>query len=134
MNRALNNRNPLNIRRVAGTKWIGQSLLQTDRKYVKFQAIGWGLRAAFCILRTYARKYHAICVRDIINQWAPSCENQTETYIRNVCLWTGFSGNQRLTEKDWPLLVRAMARQECGVILDSVTINRGFTLYKLITN
>lgn len=134
MNRALRNSNPLNIRRVADTKWIGQSTLQTDPKYVKFETLGWGIRAACCILRTYAKRYHAFCVRDIISRWAPSSENMTESYIRNVCQWTGFSGNQRLTENDWPLLIRAMARQECGVILDSVTINRGFTLYKLITN
>lgn len=130
--RGLRNCNPLNIRRVAGTQWIGQSRLQTDKRFVKFDSLEWGVRAACCILRTYARRYGAVCVRDIISRWAPSSENNTEQYIRNVCLWTGFGGHQPLTESDWPLLLKAMARQECGVLLDDTTIARGFCLYKVI--
>ncbi len=132
MTRGLRNCNPLNIRRVAATNWIGQSALQADRKFVQFEKTEWGLRAAFCILRTYARRYKAVCVRHIVSRWAPSTENNTEQYIRNVCLLTGFGAMQRLTEGDWPLLVKAMARQECGVLLDDATIIRGFSLYKLI--
>lgn len=132
MTRGLRNCNPLNIRRVAGTEWIGQARLQTDRKFVKFDSLEWGIRAACCILRTYARRYKAVCVRDIINRWAPPSENNTEQYIRNVCLWTGFGGMQGLTETDWPVLIQAMARQESGVTLDCKTLARGFRLYKLI--
>ena len=131
MVRGLRNCNPLNIRRVAGTQWKGQSALQTDRKYVRFDSVEWGLRAAFCILRTYARRYDAVCIADIVRRWAPPKDNDTDSYVRNVCLWTGFGGRQRLKESDWPLLVRAMARQECGVVLDDTTILRGFFLYKL---
>ena len=130
--RGLRNCNPLNIRRVASTEWIGQARLQTDRKFVKFDSMEWGIRAACCILRTYARRYGAVCVADIISRWAPPSENNTEQYIRNVCLWTGFGGRQHLTEGDWPLLIKAMARQECGVLLDDKTIARGFCLYKII--
>lgn len=132
MTRGLRNSNPLNIRRVAGTNWIGQSALQADTRFVQFEKTEWGLRAAFCILRTYARRYKAVCVRDIVSRWAPASENNTEQYIHNVCLWTGFGGRQSLTESDWPLLVRAMARQECGIWLNDATIARAFCLYKLI--
>lgn len=45
---------------------------------------------------------------------------------------TDLGGLQRLTEKDWPKLVRAMARQECGALLDEETINKGYKLYKNI--
>ena len=130
MARGLRNCNPLNIRRVAGTTWKGQRAEQTDYGFVQFRTIEWGLRAAFVLLRTYSAKYRANCVRDIVTRWAPPTENDTERYIRNVCLWTGFGGLQRLTECDWPTLVRAMARQECGVLLDTETINRGYKLYK----
>ena len=132
MIRGLRNCNPLNIRRVAGTKWTGQTRLQDDRQFVRFESMEWGIRAAFCILRTYARRYNAVCVRDIVSRWAPPSENETECYIRNICRWTGFGGMQHLGESDWPLLVKAMARQECGVWLDDATIARGFCLYKLI--
>lgn len=128
--RGLRNCNPLNIRRVAGTKWKGQSALQTDASFVCFNAMEWGIRAACCILRTYARRYKAVCVADIVGRWAPSSENNTACYVRNVCLWTGFGGRQHLTEADWPRLVKAMARQESGTTLSEEIINKGFKLYK----
>jgi len=98
--------------------------------FCAFQSMEWGLRAAFCLLRTYANKYRLCCVRDIIGRWAPPTENATNSYIRHVCQLTGFGGNQRLTEKDWPKLVKAMARMECGVDLEDDIIQKGFQLYR----
>lgn len=128
--RGQRNCNPLNIRRVAGTKWKGQSALQTDASFVCFNAMEWGIRAAFCILRTYARRYQCLSPADIVGRWAPPHQNDTDAYIRNVCTWTGFGGRQRLTEADWPRLVQAMARQESGTTLSEEIINKGFKLYK----
>ncbi|MBQ8865062.1 MAG: hypothetical protein IJ020_02850 [Bacteroidaceae bacterium] len=128
--RGLRNCNPLNIRRVAGTKWKGQSTLQTDASFVCFNAMEWGIRAAFCILRTYARRYQCLSPADIVGRWAPPHQNDTDAYIRNVCTWTGFGGRQHLTEADWPRLVQAMARQESGTTLSEEIINKGFKLYK----
>lgn len=128
--RGLRNCNPLNIRRVAGTKWKGQSALQTDASFICFNAMEWGIRAAFCILRTYARRYQCLSPADIVGRWAPPHQNDTDAYIRNVCTWTGFGGRQRLTEADWPRLVQAMARQESGTTLSEEIINKGFKLYK----
>ena len=133
MTRGLRNCNPLNIRRVAGSSWKGQRAVQTDKSFVQFESLEWGLRAAFCILATYQRKYKAVCIEDIITRWAPPSENDTKTYIENVCRLTGFGGKERLTENEWPALVRAMARQESGIVLPIETIMRGFYLYK-VTN
>ena len=140
------NNNPLNIRKVPGTHWKGElpsiqggagggslpSIQGGDGggSFVRFETMEWGIRAAFVLLRTYSAKYHANCIRDIISRWAPPTENDTEKYIKNVCLWTGLGGLQRLTEEDWPKLVRAMGRQECGALLDEETIQRGFELFK----
>ena len=126
--------NPLNIRLVPGTCWKGSLPVSggaESARFVRFETMEWGLRAAFCILRTYARRHGATCIRDIVSRWAPPSENNTLQYIRNVCLWTGLGGNEHLTEKQWPKLVRAMARQECGVMLSEQTILRAFCLYKL---
>lgn len=131
MNRGQRNNNPLNIRRVAGSGWKGQATLQDDSRFVRFERVEWGLRAAFCILRTYARKYHIRCIRDIVSRWAPPSENDTGHYVENLCRWTGYGGQQCLTEAEWPLLVKAMARQESGITLSDSTIARAFTLYKL---
>ena len=126
------NNNPLNIRKVPGVRWRGEilPLKGAGGSFVRFESMEWGIRAAFVLLRTYSVKYRANCVADIIKKWAPPSENNTDRYIKNVCFWTGFGGLQRLTEKDWPLLVWAMARQECGEVLDEGVIQRGFDLYR----
>ena len=118
----IRNNNPLNIRR-GKTLWKGE-IPASQGTFCKFESMEWGLRAAFCLLRTYATKYRLCCVRDIISRWAPPKENDTTSYIRHV------GGNQRLTEKDWPRLVKAMARIECGVDLEDDIIQKGFQLYR----
>ena len=126
--------NPLNIRRTS-VKWRGElpSHLGEGKgergSFCHFSSLEYGLRAAFCILRTYALKHRCSCVRDIVTRWAPPSENDTERYIRNVCLWTGFGGYQRLTEAEWPALVTAMARMESGVTLDPEMVMRAYELY-----
>ena len=141
MTRGLRNNNPLNIRKVPGTHWRGEVLPQRgsgegagDRLFVQFESLEYGIRAAFCILDTYRRKYQDVCVEDIIARWAPASENNTEKYIKNVCLWTGLGGLQRLTEEDWPKLVLAMARQECGALLSEDVVQKGFHLYRESVN
>ena len=130
MTRGIRNNNPLNIRRVAGTIWKGSLAEQTDREFVQFVTMEWGLRAAFCLLNTYRRKYQAVCVEDIITRWAPPSENATSEYIRAVCRLTGFGGKERLTEAQWPKLVAAMARIESGTELPKEVIQKAFRLYK----
>ena len=134
MTRGLRNNNPLNIRRVAGTKWKGQAAEQKDKEFVQFESLAWGLRAAFCILNTYRRKYKAVCVEDIINRWAPPSENDTRKYVETVCRLTGFGGKERLEESQLPALVCAMAFVECGALISKETILKGFRLFKEIQN
>ena len=130
----IRNNNPLNIRR-SKTPWKGEiPPLPIEGSagrgsFCHFQSMEYGLRAAFCLLRNYATKYRLTCVKDIINRWAPPKENDTASYIRHVCMLTGFGGNQRLTEKDWPRLVKAMARMECGVDLDDETIAKAWQMF-----
>jgi len=128
--RGQRNCNPLNIRRVAGTNWKGQRAEQKDHEFVQFVSPVWGIRAAFCLLRTYRNKYKAVCIEDIITRWAPPSENDTAAYIRTVCRLTGFGGKERLTEDRWPRLVAAMARLESGMNLTEETLNQSYQLYK----
>ena len=136
MTRGLRNNNPLNIRKVPGTHWKGEiSPSPTgegrgEAEFCRFASIEWGLRAAFVLLRTYSAKYKLNSIRDIVTRWAPPSENDTEAYIRTVCCLTGFGGNQRLTEQDWPKLVQAMAKVESGIQLSEETIQKGFALYR----
>ena len=135
MTLGLRNNNPLNIRRVAGTKWKGQAAEQKDKEFVQFASVEYGIRAAFCILNTYRRKYKAVCIEDIINRWAPPSENDTRKYVETVCRLTGFGGKERLEESQLPALVCAMAFVECGAHISKETINKALSLYvKLKSN
>ena len=134
MTRGMRNCNPLNIRRVAGTRWKGQRAEQTDREFVQFSSVEYGIRAAFCLLETYRRKYKAVCIEDIINRWAPPSENATSEYIRTVCRLTGFGGKERLVEDQLPALIYAMAFVECGAPISKETILKGYNLFKEIQN
>ena len=153
----MRNNNPLNIRRVKGQKWKGEASPQPSPvgegalpqggsgnvssplgevgrgaagAFVHFSSLTYGLRAAFCILRTYRNKHHAVCIEDIITRWAPPTENDTRSYISAVCKLTGFGGKERLTENEGPLLVRAMAFIESGMKLTEKQIQQAFQLYK----
>ena len=134
MTRGLRNNNPLNIRRIVGTVWKGQLAEQNDPQFVQFSSMEWGIRAAFAILQTYRRKYNATCIEAIISRWAPSSENSTAKYIEGVCRLTGFGGKERLSERDWPSLIRAMAMIECGALLPVEVIARGYALYDNLKN
>jgi len=134
MTLGIRNNNPLNIRRVKWTVWKGSLPMEGEvgrgSAFVRFETVEYGLRAAFCILRTYRNKYKAVCIEDIITRWAPPTENDTQKYIRDVCRLTGFGGKERLTESAWPRLVKAMALLESGMKLSEETINKGYKLYK----
>ena len=134
MTLGMRNNNPLNIRKVPGTHWRGEvssPLGEVGRgAFVRFSSIVWGLRAAFCILRTYRDKYKLVCIEDIITRWAPPTENDTRKYICDCCKLTGFGGKERLTENNWPRLVGAMARLESGMNLTEEQIRQGFRLYR----
>ena len=82
--RGIRNNNPGNIRH--GDKWQGLSAEQTDSEFCVFSQPEYGIRALCRILRTYQRKYGLRDVHSIINRFAPPVENDTESYIKSVCL------------------------------------------------
>ena len=136
MTRGLRNNNPLNIRR-GKTRWKGEIPQSSSPRggregvaFVRFTTLEHGIRAAYQILDTYRRKYHAVCIEDIITRWAPPSENDTGAYIRSVCRLTGFGGKERLTEAEWPALVKAMAVIESRMHLDSDILKTAYNLYQ----
>ena len=102
--------------------------------FVRFSSLPWGIRAAFCILDTYRKKYHDVCVEDIIARWAPPSENDTKRYIETVCKLTGFGGRERLAEAQWPTLVKAMATVESNMLLSQANLEDGMRLYLKLKN
>ena len=127
--RGIRNNNPLNIR--IGNTWLGERKNPTDPAFEEFVSIEYGLRAAFCILRRYIRRYGKNTVPQIISTWAPASENNTKRYIDIVCQRSGISQTQQIRFEDETTmckLVEAMAFVECGQPIDGKKIEKGYQM------
>lgn len=119
--RGLRNNNPLNIENSPTSTWLGQC--GADKRFCIFENRMYGYRAAFRIMYTYRSKYEIYSVRQIIDRWAPSSENNTSAYIRQVCKLMGVEptfilrfGSPWNDDKQWCCkLIHAMACVENGV-------------------
>lgn len=129
--RGIQNNNPLNIR--IGNTWLGERLPADcdDPNFEQFTSMKYGLRAAFCVLRRYIRHYHLCTVDQIIHSWAPANENATDKYIDFVCKEIECAADRKILFEDKPtmcLLVQAMAKMECGVVIPLADIEKGYDL------
>lgn len=77
--RGIANNNPANIRK--GCNWLGLSTIQNDRDFCTFQTMLFGVRALLVLLRTYRYKYDCVTLREVVNRFAPACENNTWAYM-----------------------------------------------------
>lgn len=126
MTRGQRNNNPANIR-VSASRWKGMSKNQTDKEFVQFIDMWWGLRALFVLLRTYCQKHKCYSVRSVIKRFAPQCENDTEKYIKFVERYMGDDDDVCRQANMWvngkPLvqvhkLVKAICWIESQMIID----------------
>lgn len=125
--RGIRNNNPLNIR--IGNTWLGEVPNPTDSDFEQFVAVKYGLRAGFCILRRYIRRYKRNTVRKIVTAWAPSSENNTERYIQLVCKFGCLDPDVEIRFEDsltMCSLVQAMARVEVGEVIPLQTIEDAY--------
>lgn len=80
--RGIRNNNPLNIR--IGNTWIGEVMNPTDNEFEQFVHVSFGLRAGLILLKRYINRYKLNTIEKIISRWAPSNENNTQSYINHV--------------------------------------------------
>lgn len=118
--RGIRNRNPLNIERNA-SRWKGMRKVQTDPRFVQFEELQWGIRAAFIILNNYYYKHGCRTLRQFISRWCPPAErgNNTENYIQFVALKADILPDDELPAPDkeqiiWATIVNKMILVECG--------------------
>ena len=121
--RGIRNNNPLNIR--IGSKWVGEVQNPTDSEFEQFSSMVYGLRAGFKLIRRYIERYHLCTVKEILSRWAPTTENNTQTYVSFVCERSGISALETLSfddENKMVALVEAMCVFENGqgVSLDDI--------------
>lgn len=114
--RGIRNNNPGNIEK--GDNWQGLAQDQSgDSRFAVFSDPVWGIRAMAVILRGYQSRHGLNTIRGIISRWAPSSENNTEAYIRQVAEGSGFGANSPLNLNDPTTLRRVitpMIRHENG--------------------
>lgn len=132
MSRGLRNNNPGNIRRTGRTRYRGERPESRDAQFREFIAPEWGYRAMFVLLYTYHKRYGLSTPRELIERWAPPCENHTENYIRAVCEEVGIAAEEPIGLLDGPLMCRfvgAMSRVENGAKADPEAVRRGWELF-----
>ena len=113
--RGIRNNNPGNIRH--GSKWQGLSAEQGDDAFAQFDTPEFGIRALAVLLRNYEKKYGINTIRGIISRYAPSNENDTNSYSRAVAVSTGYGEDQPLDLSSDVLItniIKAIIKHENG--------------------
>ena len=126
--RGLRNNNPLNIRHSAD-RFQGE-IAGTDKSFKTFVSLPYGYRAAFVILGTYLSQGRNT-IEKIISRWAPSAENDTESYIAQVEKYSSVPRNKVLTPAggaELIMIVAAMSFVENGQNADISQVRAGFNL------
>lgn len=118
--------NVLNIRFNANNNWKGQT--GAYKGFCKFENTDYSIRAGVKILRSY-NKRGIKTIQDIIKEFAPPSENNTEQYIASVCKWTGYTPQMELSSPVIAsMVISAMIRQETGLQLSASHV------YEIIIN
>lgn len=113
--------NPGNIRCSSANNWQGQTGCAGG--FVVFSSLFYGFRAMFKILLNDINAGKDT-IEQLIYEYAPPVENNTEQYITNVCAWSGIPRTASL--RNWPgaimALAAAMTRMETGTTIDSADL------------
>lgn len=126
-NRGMRDNNPGNVRRSSANVWVGElSRAEVeanggtyDPEFEQFSSIQYGVRALGHTLLTYSTKYGIKTVRGAISRYAPASENDTASYIDDVCYALGVQADQPLDMRSiLPELAQAIMRRETGYVGD----------------
>lgn len=127
--RGIRNNNPLNIR--IGNTWMGERPNPDDTEFEQFVNMECGLRAGFCILRRYIRRYHLNTINLIVFRWAPNNENNSAAYAKAVSASMNLDPDTPINYEDKETmcaLVSAMIKVECGKAVPMAKIEKGYSL------
>ena len=117
--RGQRNNNPLNIKYVKTTIWVGQvrDIERSDKTFVEFTDMKYGIRAGIKLIKNYIRSgYNTI--DKIISRWCPDrtqyvyqqhVGNRVKTVFPNVDRWTVIRRDDKDIIRE---MVKAMAWME----------------------
>ena len=123
--RGQRNNNPLNIKYVTTTIWVGQvrDIERSDKVFAEFYEMKYGIRAAIKLIKNYIRSgYNTI--NKIISRWCPDqtqyvyqqhVGNRVKAVFPNVDRWTVISRDDKDIIRE---MVKAMAVMECQYRID----------------
>lgn len=118
--RGVRNNNPGNIDFNPLNKWKGLNpkSKELDSRFCVFISPEYGIRALMILLRNYEKKYGFNSVRQIINRWAPTHENNTSAYMKHVAKMMDVDLDACLDLKNRDVLIKlakAIVTHENGV-------------------
>lgn len=121
LTRGERNNNPGNIREYANDPhWVGERATDDDSAFEEFETPEAGIRALAKVLLAYQRRHGLATVRAFITRWAPSNENNTESYIDAVAQSMGVLSDSPIDlESSMRMfdLVKAIIRHENGRVI-----------------
>lgn len=105
--------NAMNIKAVSAFTWKGQN--GNVEGLCSFDRLSSSLRAAAILLRHYGPMHGCKTVTEYIATWAPPSENDTASYIADVCARTKWMSDYvPQASADFPTLMYAMSWHELG--------------------
>ena len=111
--RGFRNNNPMNLKE--GNNWDGETTENRDPVFEEFESPEWGIRAGGKLLLNYQRIYGLSTIAELINRFAPTNENNTQSYIDHVARQTKLGPLQYIKVADYlPELVKAIITHENG--------------------
>jgi hypothetical protein len=126
--RGIRNNNAGNIR-AAAIIWDGQTGID-NAGFAIFKSSEWGIRALGKLLLNYERLHGLNTVAGIIGRYAPTNENDTDSYINSVSKKIGLDPYTSFVIADYlPALVNAIIKHENGINpYSDELINNGLAL------
>jgi len=110
--RGIRNNNGGNIRWDGVTDWQGMTGADAQG-FVIFSDPVYGVRAMAKILKSYNAR-GVFKLGDIVSTWAPSNENDTESYIKSVEKNTGLGAETPIIAAQYPAVISALIYHENG--------------------
>jgi hypothetical protein len=106
----------------------------SDADFKQFVTMGYGYRAIFALLHSYAQRHGLRTIRAMLNRYAPPTENFTEGYIRFVAKCSGIDANRPLDTRsrdDMIPIVAAISEIENGLKARLDEVEEGWRLFSL---
>ena len=133
--RGQRNNNPLNIKYVKTTIWVGQvrDIERSDKVFAEFTDMKYGIRAGIKLIKNYIRSgYNTI--DKIISRWCPDhtapayrqfVGDHVKAVIPTVDRWTVIGRDDKAVIRE---MVKAMAVMECQYRIDDDEFDEAWEL------